>query len=48
VAGLGKAAYRLVRSPSAGAGSTVEIGWLSGTGRLMVLRRRFPPAAATS
>jgi hypothetical protein len=38
VSGLGKVAYRLTESPKKGSGPAVEIGWLSGDGRLIILR----------
>jgi hypothetical protein len=36
--GLGKAAYRMTFSAKAGHGPAVEVGWLSGDGRLITLR----------
>jgi hypothetical protein len=45
VVGLGRIAYSLPR-PAAGAqGPGVEIGWLSASGRLMMLRYTFAPDA---
>lgn len=42
VKGLGKAAYRATAAPTKSAGSSVEIGWLAGNGRLFSLRFTFP------
>jgi hypothetical protein len=41
---LGKAGYSAVMAAGAGAGPAVEIGWLSGDNRLLVLRYRCAPA----
>jgi hypothetical protein len=38
VGGLGKAAYRLTRAPAKGHGAGVEVGWLTGDGRMLSLR----------
>jgi hypothetical protein len=43
---LGKAAYRTTVVPAAPSGPGVEVCWLSGTGRLMILKYVFPPDAA--
>jgi hypothetical protein len=45
VAGLGKAGYSVVRPAGEGAGPGVEVGWLTGDGRLLVLRYRCAPEA---
>ncbi|AVT30628.1 hypothetical protein C6361_15375 [Plantactinospora sp. BC1] len=42
VKGLGKAAYRATTAPAKSTGSTVEVGWLTGNGRLVSLRFTFP------
>jgi hypothetical protein len=42
VAGLGKIGYTLTTPAGGGAGPGIEVGWLSGNGRIMVLRYRFP------
>jgi hypothetical protein len=41
VKGLGKAAYRVTLAPAKGRGAGVEVGWLSGDGRLLSLRYTF-------
>ena len=41
VKSLGKAAYRRTLAPGKGHGAGVEIGWLSGDGRLLSLRYTF-------
>lgn len=41
VKGLGKAAYRRTLASGKGHGAGVEVGWLSGDGRLMYLRYTF-------
>lgn len=41
VSGLGKAAYRLTLAPGKGYGAGVEVGWLSGDGRVLNLRYVF-------
>lgn len=41
VKGLGKIAYRLTLAPGKGHGAGVEVGWLSGDGRLVCLRYTF-------
>ena len=41
VKGLGKAAYRSTVAPVKGSGAGVEIGWLTGDGRLVNLRYTF-------
>ncbi|MEQ4303182.1 hypothetical protein ABNF97_17635 [Plantactinospora sp. B6F1] len=41
VKGLGKAAYRATTAPSKTVGSAIEVGWLSGKGRLVSLRFTF-------
>lgn len=38
VKGLGKAAYRHVVAPGKGHGGAVEVGWLTGKGRVLCLR----------
>jgi hypothetical protein len=48
VAGLGRAGYSVVRPADSGAGPAVEVGWLSGNGRLLVLRYRCPSAVTAS
>jgi hypothetical protein len=45
VDGLGKAAYRLRIARSKTQGPGVEVGWLSASKRLLVLRFTFPPGA---
>jgi hypothetical protein len=47
VTALGKAGYSAVVPAGAGAGPGVEIGWIAGNGRLLVLRYRPAPAAAS-
>jgi hypothetical protein len=42
VTALGKAGYSRAVPAGAGAGPGVEVGWLSGNGRLLVLRYRCP------
>ncbi|MDG4785798.1 hypothetical protein O7626_07630 [Micromonospora sp. WMMD1102] len=42
VKGLGKAAYRSTTAPAKSAGSAIEVGWLTGNGRLVSLRFTFP------
>src|SRR5947209_8446835 len=46
VADLGKAGYRRSLPAAGGAGPAVEVGWLSGNQRLLVLRYRTPPGTA--
>jgi hypothetical protein len=41
VKGLGKVAYQLTLAPGKGYGAGVEVGWLSGDGRLICLRYTF-------
>jgi hypothetical protein len=51
VPGLGKVGYSASRPASGGGGPAVEVGWLAGNGRLLVLRYRFPrgtPGSKTS
>lgn len=38
---LGKAAYQIVADPSGEHGPSAEIGWLSGNGRILMLRYTF-------
>jgi hypothetical protein len=45
VTGLGKAGYSAVMPAGGGAGPGVEIGWISGNDRLVVLRYRCRPDA---
>lgn len=42
VTGLGKVAYRATLAPAKGHGAGVEVGWLTGDGRLINLRYVFP------
>ncbi|ROT32870.1 hypothetical protein EF879_06745 [Micromonospora sp. HM5-17] len=42
VKGLGKAAYRATTKAAKGSGPGVEVGWLTGNGRLVNLRYTFP------
>ena len=46
VADLGRAAYRVGLPASGNAGLGVEVGWLTGNGRLIVLQFRFPAGTA--
>jgi hypothetical protein len=46
VPGLGLAGYRLVTPPQDGAGTAVEVGWLAGNGRMLMLRYRLSQAGA--
>ena len=46
VANLGRVAYSAVLPAGASSGPVVEVGWLAGNGRLIVLRFRFPTGAA--
>jgi hypothetical protein len=46
VANLGRVAYSAVIAGGASAGPVVEVGWLAGNGRLMMLRFRFPTGTA--
>jgi hypothetical protein len=48
VKGLGKIAYQVTLPASGKAGPTLEIGWLSGNQRLMVLDYTFPAKAGTA
>ena len=48
VANLGRVAYSTVLAAGASVGPVVEVGWLAGNGRLMVLRFRFPAGAAAA
>jgi hypothetical protein len=48
VANLGKVGYAVALPPSGDAGPGVEVGWLSGNGRLLILRYRFPPPASAA
>jgi hypothetical protein len=48
VAGLGLIGYQFVRPAAADAGPAVEVGWLSGNERLLVLRYRGPAAAGAA
>jgi hypothetical protein len=41
---LGKVGYTVTLAPDAGAGPAVEVGWLSGNSRILVLRYRCPAA----
>jgi hypothetical protein len=43
---LGKIGYSVSLPPAADAGPTVEVGWLSGNSRILILRYRFPATAA--
>lgn len=45
---LGKLGYSRTVGPSGGAGPAAEVGWLSGNGRLMVLRYRSPSGTAST
>lgn len=48
VSGLGSIAYRITLGAKSKAGPAIEVGWLSGNKRLMLLRYTFPPDAAES
>jgi hypothetical protein len=48
VTGLGKIGYSIVVDPASSAGPAVEVGWLSGNDRLIVLRYVFPKASSSS
>lgn len=48
VPSLGKYGYSIAVPPRAGGGPASEVGWLSGNGRLLVLRYRFPAGTPTS
>jgi hypothetical protein len=41
---LGRIGYSVTQSPAA-AGPSVEVGWLSGNSRILILRYRFPATA---
>jgi hypothetical protein len=43
---LGKTGYNVTLPPAADAGPTIEVGWLSGNSRILILRYRFPATAA--
>jgi hypothetical protein len=43
VPGLGLAGYRVVSPPLDGAGTAVEVGWLAGNGRMLMIRYRASP-----
>jgi hypothetical protein len=45
VSELGKIGYSVTQSPAADAGASVEVGWLSGNSRILILRYRFPATA---
>ncbi len=45
---LGKAAFSAPVAPSAGVGPGIETGWLSGNGRLIMLRYRTSPGTAAA
>ena len=45
VTGLGRAAYRTRLDPAGKSGPRLEVGWLSGNQRLIVLRYSFPAKA---
>jgi hypothetical protein len=47
VSGLGKIAYSVSVPAGGGAGPGVEVGWLSGNQRLIILRYRSPGATAS-
>jgi hypothetical protein len=47
VTALGRAGYSAVVPAGAGAGPGVEVGWIAGNGRLLVLRYRQAPDAAS-
>jgi hypothetical protein len=47
VTALGKAGYSIAVPAGQGAGKGVEIGWLSGNNRLLVLRYRCPSGATS-
>jgi len=48
VANLGRVAYSVTLPPAAASGPVVEVGWLAGNGRLMILRYRSPVTAAAA
>jgi len=48
VSGLGKIGYSIVIDPTSSAGPAAEVGWLSGNGRLILMRYVFPKGSATA
>jgi len=42
---LGKIGYSVTQPAAADAGPSVEVGWLSGNSRILILRYRFPATA---
>jgi hypothetical protein len=42
---LGKIGYTVTLPPTADAGPTIEVGWLSGNSRILIVRYRFPATA---
>lgn len=43
VSGIGKIGYEIEHPASGGNGATIEVGWLSGNGRLIVMTYGYPP-----
>jgi len=48
VSGLGKIGYSIVIDPTSSAGPAAEVGWLSGNGRLILMRYVFPKGSASA